>query len=261
MGFGSRWPVSPILIFILTACESQSGSGTSTTPTPSPIATAPPNLTHGTTSSTYPKGSTIPANSPSVSAGADVQIQYPDEEWHDFDQHMVERLKKIRELIARGNKCEAAFYGESVKYFTLDRSQYVPAALDGYLPKFVTCVGDITVSPDTVNEVSGCALVYFNSGTGGYSHYFNQYTGIILSHHACRSGGFSDLMQKTEDYWPDAWPGSTVEQSIFTPKGKKWQFVLIYAANSNYVKLFKEARERGRIFDELKTREKHKNRK
>ncbi|MEQ1878030.1 MAG: hypothetical protein ABL958_15410 [Bdellovibrionia bacterium] len=177
-------------------------------------------------------------------------VKYPDEEWKGFDGKIVQRLQKIRELIGRGNKCKIAVHGEFVRSFKLNRSQYVPAALEAYLPKSVSCIADMSVNANTVNEKSGCALVSFDSGKGEYSTFFNSSFAMAMSKKACDSGGFEDLISMRGWWSADAYQNSSVEETIFTPSSyaEPWQFVLIYAESSKFVTWYSDAQKRGVAF-------------
>lgn len=177
-------------------------------------------------------------------------VQYPDDEWKGFDAKTADRLRKIRELIGRGEKCQVAIYGSMAKGFTMDKSQFVPAALDMYMPKVVACVADLSINPNTVKEVSGCALVSYNSNNGEYTKYFNNVFPTAIAKKPCANGGFEELMQMKGWWSADAWRDSTVEQTLFTPAtlNEKWQVVLVYASSGKYVQWFKDAYSRGKTF-------------
>ena len=179
-------------------------------------------------------------------------VKYPDEEWSSFDGHMVERLRKIRELIGRGNKCEVAIYDSSVEDFTLNRSKFVPAALDAYLPKSVHCIADISVGANTIDEKSGCALVSFNSGTDSYASYFNTYFRTAMSSKACKSGGFDELIAMRGLWSNYGKPQNSVEENLFMTTNKKWRYALVYAGQSKYVDWFQKSRENGKHFSDKK---------
>lgn len=182
------------------------------------------------------------------------EVVYPDDEWKGFDAHMAERLHKIRELIGREQVCAVAIYGSLVDDFILNRSEFVPEALEAYSPKVVDCVTDISIDAKTINEKTGCALVSYNATTGSYSSYFNRSFKTAMSKKLCNSGGFDELMQMKGWWSADAWENSTVEQTMFTPRREKWQTVLVYVSEAKYVQWFGEARKRGEAFVESKTK-------
>lgn len=177
-------------------------------------------------------------------------VQYPDDEWKGFDAKTAERLRKIRELIGGGDKCQVAIYGSMAKGFTMNKSEFVPAAIEMYLPKVMACIADLSINPNTVKEVSGCALVSYNSNNGEYTKYFNNTFPTAIAKKPCANGGFEELMQMKGWWSADAWRDSTVEQTLFTPAtlNEKWQVVLVYASSGKYVQWFKDARSRGESF-------------
>ena len=170
-------------------------------------------------------------------------VKYPDEEMKDFHPKIKDRYLKMRSLLEKGQKCVVGIDGFMERYFRME-------VRDNYLPNSVTCIADIVVDPNTLREKSGCSLVRYNLDTDNYVPFFNKYFPQAMASKACGKGGFEELMQMRGWWFADAWQNSTVEETIFTPKttNEPWQFLLIYAKDSEKTKWFMDARTRVKTF-------------
>jgi hypothetical protein len=114
-------------------------------------------------------------------------------EFQGYDKGYIERINQIRAFVEKNDKCYASTFMIAKKSVRQYFSGYVQS---------VICASTLTFGHGTMNERTGCALVNFYPDTNSYREMMKRPFDIPMASKACENGGFEELMNKSDIWYP-----------------------------------------------------------